>query len=104
VFDPDHDRFYRYCHMSTVQVSAGDLVAAGQTVGSVGHSGLNASQPGHGRHLHFETNEYLEGHVRAVDYHRLRTMLRQWRSSADGRDQSAQGGAKAPSPRAIAKR
>ncbi|HUE22122.1 MAG TPA: M23 family metallopeptidase, partial [Bryobacteraceae bacterium] len=82
VFDPDRDRFYRYCHMSTVQVSAGDLVAAGQIVGSVGHSGLNASQPGHGHHLHFETNEYLEGRVRAFDYRRLRTMLRQWRASS----------------------
>jgi murein DD-endopeptidase MepM/ murein hydrolase activator NlpD len=81
LFDPDHDRFYRYCHMSTVQVSAGNFVAAGQIVGSVGHSGLNAAQPGHGRHLHFEANEYLKGHVRAIDYRRLRTMLRQWRSS-----------------------
>lgn len=86
VFDPDRDRFYRYCHMSTVQVSAGDLVAAGQMVGSVGHSGLNASLPGHGHHLHFETNEYLDGHVRAMDYRRLRTMLRQWRASADVRE------------------
>jgi len=82
VFDPDHDRFYRYCHMSTVQVSAGKLVAAGQVVGTVGHSGLNAAQPGHGRHLHFEANEYLEGHVRAMDYRRLRTLLRQWHSTS----------------------
>ena len=86
VFDPDHDRFYRYCHMGTVQVSPGEFVTASQILGSVGHSGLNASQPGHGRHLHFETNEYLAGHVRAVDYRRLRTMLRQWRSSSDVRD------------------
>jgi len=86
VFDPDHDRFYRYCHLSTVQVSAGELLAAGRIVGSVGHSGLNASQPGHGRHLHFEMNEYLEGHVRAIDYRHLRTMLRQWRSSSDMKD------------------
>ena len=82
VFDPDHDRFYRYCHMGTVLVSAGELVAAGQIVGNVGHSGLNASQAGHGRHLHFETNEYLQGHVRALDYRRLRTMLRQWRATS----------------------
>jgi murein DD-endopeptidase MepM/ murein hydrolase activator NlpD len=106
VFDPDHDRFYRYCHMSAVEVSAGELVTAGQIVGSVGHSGLNASQPGHGHHLHFETNEYLEGHVRAIDYRGLRTMLRQWRSSSDARDgnESTQGRTKAPSPRALSKR
>jgi murein DD-endopeptidase MepM/ murein hydrolase activator NlpD len=82
VFDPDHDRFYRYCHMDAVDVSAGKLVAAGEAVGSVGHSGLNASQPGHGRHLHFETNQYLEGRVRAIEYRQLRTLLRQWRSAA----------------------
>jgi murein DD-endopeptidase MepM/ murein hydrolase activator NlpD len=80
LFDPDQDRFYRFCHLSAVQVSSGDLVTAGQIVGTVGHSGLTASLPGHGRHLHFETNEYLQGHVRAVDYRRLRTMLRQWPS------------------------
>jgi murein DD-endopeptidase MepM/ murein hydrolase activator NlpD len=98
VFDPDHDRFYRYCHMSTVEVAAGEIVAAGQIVGSVGHSGLNASQPGHGHHLHFETNEYLEGRVRAIDYRGLRTMLRQWRASSD-----AQGRTKAPTVQALSK-
>ena len=82
VFDPDHDRFYRYCHMSTVEVASGKLVAAGEIVGSVGHSGLNASQPGHGQHLHFETNQYLEGRVRAIEYSQLRSLLRQWRSAS----------------------
>jgi murein DD-endopeptidase MepM/ murein hydrolase activator NlpD len=82
VFDPDRDRFYRYCHLSSVKISSGDLVAAGQPLGDVGHSGLNASQVGHGRHLHFETNEYSDGQVRAVTYQRLRTMLREWRSSS----------------------
>lgn len=105
VFDPDHDRFYRYCHMSTVQVSSGELVEASQIVGSVGHSGLNASQPGHGRHLHFEMNEYLDGHVRAIDYRRLRTMIRQWRSSsaAVDRDENVQGRTKTASARVLAK-
>jgi len=105
VFDPDRDRFYRYCHMSTVQVAAGAPVAAGQVIGSVGHSGLNAARPGHGGHLHFETNEYLEGHVRAIDYRGLRTMLRQWRSPSDLKDsnQSARAGNKAPSPRAFSR-
>jgi murein DD-endopeptidase MepM/ murein hydrolase activator NlpD len=78
VFDPDRDRFYRYCHLSSVKVSSGDLVAAGQYLGDVGHSGLNASKAGHGRHLHFETNEYKDGQVRALSYQRLRAMLREW--------------------------
>jgi murein DD-endopeptidase MepM/ murein hydrolase activator NlpD len=88
VFDPDHDRFYRYCHMSTVEISAGDAVAAGQNIGRVGHTGLNASQAGHGRHLHFETNQYRNGHVRAFDYRQLRDLLRRWRSP-QGKDNNA---------------
>jgi len=82
VFDPDKDYFYRYCHLSTVLVSPGQLVGSGQPIGGVGHTGLNASLPGHGRHLHFEVNEYVDGHVRAIDYRRLLTMLRQWREVA----------------------
>jgi murein DD-endopeptidase MepM/ murein hydrolase activator NlpD len=81
LFDPDRDRFYRYCHLSSVTVSAGEVVAAGTQLGTVGHSGLNASRAGHGRHLHFETNEYVDGHMRALEWQRLRTMLRSWRAS-----------------------
>jgi murein DD-endopeptidase MepM/ murein hydrolase activator NlpD len=82
VFDPDHDLFYRYCHLGTVQVSSGNIVAAGQILGTVGHTGLNASRPGHGCHLHLEANQYAAGHVRAMDYRRLRNMLRQWHNRA----------------------
>ena len=75
VFGPDHDRFYRYCHLSAVSVSPGDLVAAGEVIGRVGHSGLNASRWGHGRHLHFEINEYADAHVHVVGQRRLRSIL-----------------------------
>lgn len=78
VFDPDQDRFYRFCHLSTVLVSRGDLLAAGDTLGTVGHSGLNAAREGHGGHLHFEMNEITEGRVKAVDHQRLRKLLRTW--------------------------
>jgi murein DD-endopeptidase MepM/ murein hydrolase activator NlpD len=80
LFDPDHDRFYRYCHLSAVEVHPGTVVAVGETIGRVGHSGLNASLPGHGRHLHFEANAYRDGHIRALDSRQLRAFLRQWRS------------------------
>ncbi len=79
IFDPDKDRFYRYCHLSAVVVSAGQIVVPGQQIGTVGHTGLNASRPGHGQHLHFETNEFVNGHVHAMEYRRLYAMLRQWR-------------------------
>jgi murein DD-endopeptidase MepM/ murein hydrolase activator NlpD len=75
VFAPDRDRFYRFCHLSEATVSPGDLVAAGEVVGRVGHSGVNASRQGHGRHLHFEINEYADGRVRVVEQRRLRAIL-----------------------------
>ena len=104
VFDPDQDRFYRYCHLSYVKASSGALVAAGERLGDVGHSGLNASRAGHGRHLHFETNEYSDGQVRALSYQQLRTMLRGWRSSASPADRSDGSQAKRRSVRGHATR
>ncbi len=50
--------FYRYCHLENVFINQGEKIIAGTKIGTVGHSGLNASKPGHGEHLHFEINQY----------------------------------------------
>jgi murein DD-endopeptidase MepM/ murein hydrolase activator NlpD len=47
-----------YCHLSRVQVVAGDSVTPGQVIGEVGATGLAT-----GAHLHFEVQ--VDG--RAVD-------------------------------------
>ncbi|MFI5207769.1 MAG: M23 family metallopeptidase [Gemmatimonadales bacterium] len=54
LFDPASGAYFYFVHMlgGSVVVHAGDVVRAGRMLGRVGHSG-NASQPGHGRHLHF---------------------------------------------------
>jgi murein DD-endopeptidase MepM/ murein hydrolase activator NlpD len=54
LFEPFSGAYHYLVHMqdSSVAVRAGEVVRAGQRVGRVGHSG-NASQPGHGGHLHF---------------------------------------------------
>jgi murein DD-endopeptidase MepM/ murein hydrolase activator NlpD len=56
VFEPGSGGYFYLAHLqdSSVVVRAGDVVRAGRLIGRVGHSG-NASQPGHGRHLHFAT-------------------------------------------------
>ena len=54
IFDPGSGGSYVYfAHLQPgILVHTGDLVRAGQPLGRVGHTG-NASQPGHGKHLHF---------------------------------------------------
>ncbi len=76
VFDPDGDRFFRYAHLDQVPVSAGQIVHAGEVVGTVGHTGLNASRPKHGGHLHLEVNQFEGGQVRALGRSDLWTILR----------------------------
>jgi murein DD-endopeptidase MepM/ murein hydrolase activator NlpD len=52
IFDPASSGYLYLVHLQPgLRVRAGDVVRKGQTLGRVGHSG-NASQPGHGRHLH----------------------------------------------------
>jgi murein DD-endopeptidase MepM/ murein hydrolase activator NlpD len=67
VFDPAGDRFYRYCHFDTVAVTAGQAVEAGDPVGTIGHSGLNASRPRHGGHVHFEVHRWRDDAMRPLE-------------------------------------
>lgn len=70
VFNPETERFYRYCHLGTVLVKVRDVVLPGQAIGTVGHSGANASLPGHGGHLHVEIARYDEAHHTTVFFFR----------------------------------
>jgi murein DD-endopeptidase MepM/ murein hydrolase activator NlpD len=76
MFDPASNRFLRYCHMAAVTVIPGALLEAGQEIGVIGHSGLNASRYGHGGHVHFEVNEYAGGEMRPLDYREIWALLR----------------------------
>lgn len=52
LFDPATSGYFMFSHLQDpVDVRTGDVVRRGQVLGRVGHTG-NASQPGHGRHLH----------------------------------------------------
>jgi murein DD-endopeptidase MepM/ murein hydrolase activator NlpD len=53
IFDPGSGGYHYFAHLENgLMVSTGDVVAPGRPLGRVGHTG-NASQPGHGRHLHY---------------------------------------------------
>jgi len=58
IYKPSKKEFYRYAHLKKVYVKSGTIVKSGQTLGTVGNTGENASKPGHGKHLHFEINKY----------------------------------------------
>ena len=58
IFNPDNETFYRYAHMEKVSTATGMILSGGEQVGVVGHTGIDASEPGHGEHLHFEINKY----------------------------------------------
>jgi murein DD-endopeptidase MepM/ murein hydrolase activator NlpD len=60
VFDADASRFLRYAHLGLTYPKPGSFVEVGQKIGVVGHTGFNANRPGHGRHLHFEINEFSD--------------------------------------------
>jgi murein DD-endopeptidase MepM/ murein hydrolase activator NlpD len=76
IYDASSARFFRYCHLDRVLVRAGDPVVAGAQIATVGHTGRNASRKGHGRHLHFEINQFEDGVVRPLTHAELRDFLR----------------------------
>ena len=83
VFNPETGRFFRYCHLAAAEVRAGQAVEAGGRIGTVGHTGADASRRGHGRHLHFEVNQYDGTRVRPLTAAELRTLVRGWLARGD---------------------
>jgi murein DD-endopeptidase MepM/ murein hydrolase activator NlpD len=75
VLDPLAAKFYRYCHLDDVQVVAGAIVGPGEALGTVGHSGWNASRPGHGRHLHLEVHSIRDGSIHPASQAELLKLL-----------------------------
>ncbi len=58
IYNSKKKEFYRYAHLNNVGLQSGSIVHADDEIARVGATGLNASKPGHGRHLHFEINRY----------------------------------------------
>jgi len=58
VFSGEDKSFYRYAHLRETAVQTGTILPSGTRIGTVGDTGINASKPGHGGHLHLEINKY----------------------------------------------
>src|SRR5262245_17772435 len=61
IFDPQSGGYVYFAHLQPgLMVATGDVVRAGARLGRVGHTG-NASQPRHGKHLHFGYKQHASG-------------------------------------------
>ncbi len=57
VFSPELGSYFVYFHLHDLSVEPGQIVAAGQSLGHGGNTGVNARKKGHGQHLHVEIHE-----------------------------------------------
>lgn len=64
VFDPAKQEYLYYAHLQDVKVCVGQLVTAGQVLGNIGRTGLNAYKRRSITHLHFSVVQYAEARMR----------------------------------------
>jgi murein DD-endopeptidase MepM/ murein hydrolase activator NlpD len=78
IFNPQEESFYRYAHLQKTIIEAGTILPSGTRIGTVGHTGINASKRGHGGHLHLEMNRYdrKEGAMTAEHFSEIQKMLK----------------------------
>ena len=63
IFDPATDRYSYYAHLAQVQVQLGQVVQAGETLGLLGRTGLNAYKKRSPTHLHLTVLSYRQGEM-----------------------------------------
>jgi murein DD-endopeptidase MepM/ murein hydrolase activator NlpD len=67
IFDPGKGRYYYYAHLNRILVRVGDWVPAGETLGTVGRTGLNAYPKRSPTHLHFSVFQSVHGYPKPID-------------------------------------
>jgi len=67
IFDPGKGRYYYYAHLNRILVRVGDWVRAGETLGTVGRTGLNAYPKRSPTHLHFSVFQSVNGYPKPID-------------------------------------
>lgn len=67
IFDPTTDRYIYYAHLAQVDVHLGQVVAAGETLGLLGRTGLNAYKKRSPTHLHLTVLSYRQGEMLPCD-------------------------------------
>ena len=63
IFDPTTDRYSYYAHLAQVDVHLGQILSAGETLGLLGRTGLNAYKKRSPTHLHLTVLSYRQGEM-----------------------------------------
>ena len=63
IFDPTTNRYTYYAHLAQVDVHLGQIVQAGETLGRLGRTGLNAYKKRSPTHLHLTVLAYRQGEM-----------------------------------------
>lgn len=77
VYNPHKKEFHRYAHLNEVFAEPKQIICAGEILGTLGNTGINASKPNHGKHLHFEINVYdnTTGRMKSLSVHELKERI-----------------------------
>lgn len=63
IFSPAEERYYYYAHLASVTVAPGQIVSAGDPVGTLGRTGKNAHPRRSPTHLHFMSLSFDNGRM-----------------------------------------
>lgn len=63
IFDPTSERYYYYAHLAQLQVKLGQIIQAGEQLGLLGRTGLNAYKKRSPTHLHLTVLTYRQGEM-----------------------------------------
>jgi len=70
IYEPPRGRYYYYAHLNDVFVKVGQIVFKGDSLGTVGRTGLNAYQKKSPTHLHFTVHQSLKGDLKPINPYR----------------------------------
>jgi murein DD-endopeptidase MepM/ murein hydrolase activator NlpD len=77
IFDPIKNRYYYYAHLNEIFVKVGQVVSNGESLGTVGRTGVKAYPKRSPTHLHFTVHQSMDGYPKPINpYTELRKAIR----------------------------